>query len=204
MTTVGDVTKWAGLVSGIILTSLLALLGTVESAHWRIIGFLTEADFTDVISPWRIPSEALDAAAAAGTNPPTPRAPTPAERSQAGLVGRACRVLAGKQANDDRGAARRLRRQADKDIAAQELADEKAAEHLRDLQRGKRWAEWRALDDSNATDQYHRATSATRQRTSRSQRKKNTNSRSTRWRSRMRRWHSNHRHQDRNRQRGNE
>ena len=97
MTTVGDVTKWAGLVTGIILTSLLALLGTVESAHWRIIGFLTEADFTDVISPWRIPSEALDAAAAAGSDPPTARVPTPAERSQAGLVGRACRILAGKQ-----------------------------------------------------------------------------------------------------------
>ena len=65
--------------------SLLALFGLQEDDHIRVLAGIPEPDFLGALREWVIPNEGAS------------RAPTYAERSQAGNMGRAARIAAGTQ-----------------------------------------------------------------------------------------------------------
>ena len=89
-TSVLDVATWAGFTDNgsqpaQAFGSLCQALGVLPAAAVRIVGFIPKADFDAIIGTWTI-----------ATHPPTP-----AQRSQAGLFGRACRVTTGTEQSLD-------------------------------------------------------------------------------------------------------
>jgi hypothetical protein len=92
-TNVVEIARWAGFDEDpadpdTALGAMFAMVGVTPTAHWRIVGFISEADFTNLISggTWKIPVQGS-----------APRAPTPAEAAKAGIWGRACRICTGRQ-----------------------------------------------------------------------------------------------------------
>lgn len=85
MSTLGAILNWIGLSDNDEhenkpRASLLTLLGASESMHPRILAILTAEQFDACIAQWTI-----------GGQPPMP-----AQRGQAGLLGRVCRLICGR------------------------------------------------------------------------------------------------------------
>ena len=91
LTTVGAVADWVSIqgTSSDAATprgSLFRHLGISSTDHPRILGYMPADDYDAALQNWRIGAEAATAAA-----------PTFVQRSQGGLLGRTCRVLAGTE-----------------------------------------------------------------------------------------------------------
>ena len=62
-TNVGDVAAWAGLTGDSAdeaspLGSFLQLLGVLLATHYRVLGALSEADFSAVLAVWKVSGSA--------------------------------------------------------------------------------------------------------------------------------------------------
>ena len=68
------------------LGSLFSLLGVTANMQPRVIGFMSAADYRAAVEQWRIGAEAA-----------TATLPTFVQRSQGGLFGRTCRLVAGTE-----------------------------------------------------------------------------------------------------------
>ena len=80
--------------------SFFSTLGIQPTAHPRIIANIAEADFIAIVAAWRLHVPADDGTAEANIPP------TPAQASQAGLLGRASRILCGTQDTQAQAAAK--------------------------------------------------------------------------------------------------
>ena len=94
-TTVEAIGTWVGFTEltdeNSIGGSLFKLLGLTTTQAPRIIGIISEADFTTAVQAWRIPR--IDPAGQPLA--PPDRAPTMAEIGQSALFGRTCRIVSG-------------------------------------------------------------------------------------------------------------
>ena len=84
-TDVANVASWAGM-SDPTRDSWFSYLGVGGSAHIRIIGGIDLKEYENLVAKWRLPGEGEQT-----------QQPTPAQVSQAGLIGRAVRIALGLQ-----------------------------------------------------------------------------------------------------------
>ena len=91
LATVQNVADWCGLQGTATdratpLGSLFSLLGVTANMQPRVIGFMSAADYRAAVEQWRIGADAA-----------TATLPTFVQRSQGGLFGRTCRLIAGTE-----------------------------------------------------------------------------------------------------------
>ena len=93
MDTLNKVADWVGLVGAVgnLATargSFLRLLGSDGSEHPRILASLSEADFNQLVSSWKLKIPGANAG-----DPSVDQAPTPIQLGQVGLLGKTCRHM---------------------------------------------------------------------------------------------------------------
>ena len=84
--TMGQAAEWATLPDDDVRKSLWTLLGVNNDSLVKVIGISPQAEYDSVLTNWKVP-----------TADGSPHPPSLAQRGQAGLVGRACRVACGME-----------------------------------------------------------------------------------------------------------
>ena len=115
MRTLDDVLKWAGLEGNpeeptSPAGSLLALLGASTSTPVRLVAMINEADYTQILSEWKINGSS----------------PTPMQASLGQLVGLAARIAGGTQVSDAEKA-KQIPQQKEYDVKLLELQSQAAS-----------------------------------------------------------------------------
>ena len=73
-------------------SSLFTLFDVEPSDHPQVLGAMTEADFRDIITQWRIINPLEGGREALGEDAPLGAPPTPGQVAKAGMLARACRL----------------------------------------------------------------------------------------------------------------